>query len=266
MAIFKEHRPGTLCYVELVSPDPDASRKFYMNLFGWEVQEEGMGEHGIYTQFLKEGEIVGALYKLMKEQVEAGIPPSWGTYLTVMDADASAEKIKELGGRVIMGPMDVSDYGRMCVVADPVGAVFQVWQPRKNIGVGRMDEANTLCWAENMTNDLEKSKAFYQGLFNWTTSEMPLGENGVYHLLGNTPETWCCGMMQITPEMGATPPNWLAYFQVEDLAATIGTASGLGAETVVTTTTIAGGGQFAVIRDPQGAFLGLYQKATDNCE
>lgn len=258
MSIFKEHQPGTISYVELASPDPDGSREFYMALFGWEVRDEDMGVHGIYTQFLKEGEVVGALYKLMKAQEEAGTPPNWALYVTVPDIESAAKRCKELGGQVIMGPMDVQEHGRMCVLADPVGAVFCVWQPRTHIGLGRKDEWNTLCWAENMTSNLDQSKAFYSAFFGWVATEMDMGEFGIYHMLGNSPETPCCGMKQISPEMGPVPPHWLGYFQVEDLAATHDKAASLGAQTMVPPTTIPGGSQFAVLRDPQGAHFGIY--------
>lgn len=263
MAIYKEHRPGTLSYVELVSSDPNGSREFYSNLFGWSFRDEDMGEHGIYTQFLKEGDVVGALYKLMPHQAEAGMPPHWGVYLTVENVADATAKAKELGGSVIMGPMDVDDHGKMCVLADPVGAVFSIWEPVNHIGLGRKDEDGTLCWAENMTNDLEKSKKFYQDFFAWTGTEMDMGEAGTYHMLGLSPEAPSCGMMPISPEMGPIPPHWLAYFLVDDLDATLARATGLGAVEVLSTTPLPGGSRFAVYADPQGAHLGIYQNGED---
>ena len=266
MAIFKEHRPGTLSYAELASADPNGSRDFYTTLFGWSMRDEDMGVHGIYTQFLKEGEVVGALYKLMKEQEEAGTPPNWGLYMAVENADAAAARAKDLGGQVIMGPMDIMDHGRMCVLADPVGAVFCVWQAKDHIGLGRKNENGALCWAENMTNDLAVSRAFYQGFFHWTTSEMDMGPAGVYVMLGHDQENLCCGMMQITPEMGPVPPHWLVYFAVADISATVAQAAGLGAATIVPPTEIPGGSQFSVLRDPQGAFFGVFQGSEEDCE
>jgi hypothetical protein len=259
MAVFKEHRPGSFSYVELASPDPDGARAFYMGLFGWGVRDEDMGEHGIYTQFLKDGDVVGALYKLPQEQKDAGVPPNWALYLTVENADQAVAKVKELGGKVIMGPMDVFEHGRMCVVADPVGAVCCLWQAKDHIGSARKDEHGSLCWAEHMTSDVPASKAFYTGLFGWVTTDMDMGEMGTYHMMGHTPATMSCGMMEITDQMGPVPPHWMAYFQVDEMAGITGKAAELGGAVVVPPTGLPGGSFFAVMQDPQGAFFGLYQ-------
>ena len=53
------------------------------------------------------------------------VPPSWGVYFSVEDCDASVERVQELGGRLIVPPMDIPP-GRFAVVADPAGAVFTV--------------------------------------------------------------------------------------------------------------------------------------------
>jgi predicted enzyme related to lactoylglutathione lyase len=261
MARCNEHPPGSLCYVELASPDPAASRQFYGSLFGWTVRNEDMGEHGIYTQFLKEGDVTGALYELQPQQKEAGMPPSWGLYLSVKDVDTSAAKLAELGGNIVMGPMDVFDHGRMVIAADPMGAVFCLWQARQNIGVERKDEHGALCWGEIMTSDTDRALTFYRGLFGWDLSAMEMGSEagGTYHMLGNGPEAMTCGMMQITPDMGPVPPSWLAYFMVDDIQATCDRATELDARVLVSPTPIPGGSRFAVIRDPQGAHCGLFQ-------
>ncbi|GAB2478006.1 hypothetical protein GCM10027030_10340 [Luteococcus sediminum] len=56
------------------------------------------------------------------------MPSYWRMYLCVEDADATIEKVKELGGSLLDGPMD-SLFGRVATVADPQGAQFQINQP-----------------------------------------------------------------------------------------------------------------------------------------
>ena len=55
----------------------------------------------------------------------AEVPPFWAVYFTVVDTDAAVARVAELGGTVIMPPMDIEP-GRFAVVADPTGAVFNV--------------------------------------------------------------------------------------------------------------------------------------------
>ncbi|MBZ5557166.1 MAG: hypothetical protein LAO77_07810 [Acidobacteriia bacterium] len=68
---------------------------------------------------------------------EKGVPPHWGSYIAVANADESVKKAKALGAKVFAEPFDVMDAGRMAVVQDPTGAVFHAWQPNKHSGAGR---------------------------------------------------------------------------------------------------------------------------------
>lgn len=259
---FNEHAPGTFCYVELVTSDPDAAGEFYGSLFGWNRSDQDMGEHGIYTQFMLREKIVGAMYKLMDEQVSQNVPPHWGLYITVADVDASTKKVAELGGKVLMDPMDVMDAGRMSVLTDPQGAMFCLWQATVHCGVQLRDEANTFCWGELFTRDTDAAQEFYTKLLGWETqtSDTEGMRDYTVFMSGSGPVG---GMMTITPEMGPTPPNWLSYFQVDDCAKYEETAKELGAKILVPTTEIPSMGNFAVVMDPQRAVFGLYQSFKD---
>jgi hypothetical protein len=75
-----------------------------------------------YTIVKVDGEEVGGI---MATPPQAGQMPSmWGIYVTVDDVDAAARKVSELGGNVLMGPQDIADVGRFCVLQDPAGAVI----------------------------------------------------------------------------------------------------------------------------------------------
>ena len=63
----------------------------------------------------------------MAMPAEAGkMPPMWGAYVTVDDVDASAEQAEALGGKLVMGPQDIPDVGRFCVICDPQGAALSL--------------------------------------------------------------------------------------------------------------------------------------------
>src|SRR3954454_2297763 len=92
------YEPGTPCWVDLGSPDLEASIDFYGALFGWEVpQSEDAEQTGGYRQAMKNGKPVAGMMPLMQE----GQPPAWSTYVSVEDADATAGKVKEAGGQVM---------------------------------------------------------------------------------------------------------------------------------------------------------------------
>ena len=64
-------------------------------------------------------------------------------------------------------------------------------------------------------------------------------------------------MYKITPEMGPIPPNWLAYFAVEDCDAKVQKATELGANVMVPAQDIPGVGRFAILIDPLGAVFAI---------
>src|SRR5205085_980978 len=121
---------------------------------------------------------------------------------------------RELGGSVGMAPTDVFDHGRKAVVADPSGASFGLWQPRKRIGARLMGEPGAFCWNELYTRAPEGASAFYRALFGWRTETVgmpaPPHEYTIYRL----GEMRVGGMLAIPPEWGPMPPHWLVYFAV----------------------------------------------------
>lgn len=113
--------PGALVWNELASPDLDASSAFYGSLFGWEIAPF----EGSPTKYLsiKNG---GASNGGMRELDPPGMPPHWLAYFGVQDIDAGLAKVKELGGMVHAGPIDIQ-MAKIAVVGDPQGAVFALY-------------------------------------------------------------------------------------------------------------------------------------------
>lgn len=243
------HEPGSFCWVELATTDGEAAKKFYGSLFGWGAEDSPAGPDMIYTMLKKKGKSVGALYTMRPDQ--KGMPPNWMTYVTVASADEAAKKAKDLGGNVVMGAFDVMDVGRMAVIADPQGAMFSLWQPKKHIGAEVIDEPNAMSWCELQTTDTEAAKRFYTGLFGWGTKV-----GGDYTEWQNEGKS-IGGMMKIAKEWGPVPPNWLVYFSVEDCDAMAKKAGDLGGGAIVPPSDIPNTGRFSVLRDPQGAVFAI---------
>ena len=259
MPEFTTHRPGTVCYVELATNNTDIANKFYSDLFGWAIQNEDMGEMGIYSQFLLNDKITSAMYKLMPEQESQGVPPHWATYFAVEDCEATTNLAVDIGGTLVAGPMNVADFGRLSVISDPAGATFCIWQTISKHGVELRDENNTVCWSELMTTDAPGAKEFYGRLFQWQAKDMDMGEAGIYSMLGGSDELPTAGLMTIDKKMGPIPPHWSNYFQIDDCLAAEKKALGMGAKCIVPTSPIPGKGVFCMLADPTGAVFGLYQ-------
>jgi len=256
MPEFTEYKPGTFCWVDLATTDAESAKKFYGELFGWEMTDEPAGPDMIYTRLSQGGKSVGALYAMGKEMREMNIPPFWMSYISVENADEVAAKAKELGGTMKSDPFDVMDVGRMGVIQDPTGAYFSIWQPKKHHGADLCNEPVSLCWNELMTNDVDRAGAFYTKLFGYKADTQDMGGfNYTTFMNGDRPAG---GMMAITPEMGeGIPPYWGIYLAVEDCDATIKKAESLGGKVIVPANDIPEVGKFAFLADLQGAMFGV---------
>ena len=115
-------RHGSFSWFELMTGDVEGAKDFYGKLFGWTTESMDMDDGMTYTVVKVNGDQVGGI---MAIPPQAGQMPSmWGIYVTVDDVDATAGKVREMGGNVLMGPQDITGVGRFCVLQDPAGAVI----------------------------------------------------------------------------------------------------------------------------------------------
>ena len=252
---------GSFCWPELATTDRKGGVAFYRDLFGWDVDDQPIGPDDIYSMFKLHGREAAAAYTMRADERQMGIPPHWNTYVSVKNADEAAKRAQQLGGKVIAPAFDVMDAGRMAVLQDPSGAVFQVWQANRHVGTRVQGEAGALCWTELATRDTKAAENFYTQFFGWSAktgnadSEMPYTE---FSLAGRG----IGGMMPMPAMVPAqVPAYWMPYFQVRDVNATVAKATESGASTVVPATDMANVGRFAVITDPQGAMFAVFTPA-----
>ena len=117
--------PGTLSWNELGTSDVDAAKKFYEGLFGWTYEELDIPEGGTYS-IIRNGDRSNGGIRALSEN-EKGMPSYWTPYFGVDSSDETSSRVGELGGRVLMPTMRVPA-GAFTVLADPQGAVFQIFE------------------------------------------------------------------------------------------------------------------------------------------
>jgi uncharacterized protein len=235
--------------------DLDVARKFYSALFGWEFTPEGPPETGSYTTAMIRGKRVAGMARHSPQM--SPMPPSWSVYFASEDADATAEAVKKGGGKVVMGPMDVMEHGRMLFLADPTGAHLGIWQPRQHTGFEIVMEHGAMCWCEVNTPDMEKAAKFYAGLFDLSPQVL---EGPTEYTVLNRGEQPVAGVMKMPKEWGAVPPHWMPYFAVDDVDASAKVVEKSGGK-------VAAGpfdtpyGRIAVINDPSGTTFSIMTPA-----
>jgi uncharacterized protein len=117
--------PGTLCWADLSTHDPDRAKKFYADLFGWDISPGEKDPSG-YLHIKNGDRFIGGIPPAHVRDPKA--PPHWLIYFYVADVDASAGKAKELGATFFVPPMSIEDVGRMAIMADPQGAVSAIFK------------------------------------------------------------------------------------------------------------------------------------------
>jgi uncharacterized protein len=116
---------NTVCWADLSTPDPQRAKKFYSELFGWEIMA-GPNDPSGYLH-IKNGEhFIGGIPPA--EHRNPNAPPHWLLYFQVADVEASTEKAKQLGGKILMPPRKMENVGTWSIVSDPQGAVFALFK------------------------------------------------------------------------------------------------------------------------------------------
>ncbi len=117
--------PGRVCWNELLTNDDAAAQRFYGALFGWQGEPKDIGPMGTYhVQKLGDRQVGG----LMKNP-ENGAPSCWLAYFFAEDLAAATQKAAQLGANVLMANQPIPQVGSFSLLADPVGAVFALFQP-----------------------------------------------------------------------------------------------------------------------------------------
>ncbi len=121
---------GSIGWNELNTRDPDRAKEFYAAVFGWDAREFASSDGPPYWTVHVGGDEsgVGGIMD-MRGRVPDEVPAHWLVYFAVDDADATADKAKELGGGVAFGPEDIPDVGRFAVLHDQGGAMFAILKP-----------------------------------------------------------------------------------------------------------------------------------------
>jgi uncharacterized protein len=116
--------PGTLCWADLMTPDPPAAAAFYSGVFGWEVTP-GQDNSG-YLHVKNGPDFIGGIPPVA--QRPPNVPPHWMLYFLVDDCDVSANQAQALGATLLIAPMTIEKVGRIAIVDDPQGAGFALFQ------------------------------------------------------------------------------------------------------------------------------------------
>lgn len=243
---------GTPTWVDLISPDAEAARRFYHALFGWEYDIGGPEYGGYTTARLGDSAAAG----LVGNQTDAPpAPAAWNLYFASDDSAADVARAEGLGAKVLYPNAVVGEFGSMAGLQDPTGAAFSFWQAGAHVGWQVSEDPGSVAWFELYSPDAKQARDFYTALLGATADPMPGGME--YYVL-KSGDAMLAGIMQIDPAWGAFQPQWITYFSVADADKAVATAVELGGQAMsaVEDTPF---GRMAALMDPAGAFFKIVE-------
>jgi uncharacterized protein len=249
---------GRFVWYELMTTDVEAAKTFYTNVVSWGAQDAVMPDLA-YTFFTVGNAFASGLMRLPEAARKTGATPRWIGYVGVDDVDATVDRIRRLGGTVLVLPTDLLNIGRFAVVADPQMASLALikWLKPRRQQLGEPGEPGRVGWHELLAADCETAFDFYGQLFDWQKADPDSGPAGAYHLFAVRGQT--IGGMYAKPPL-VPAPLWLYYFNVRDIDAAAARVKAGGGEVLEGPVEVPGGNWIARCTDPQGAMFALEGK------
>lgn len=243
--------PGSFVGAVLLSDNAEAASAFYAELFGWDLERAKDGGYAVRHN----GRIIAGISPLQnaKEDIEESF---WLVGVAVDDIARSLEAAAKGNGRVYEQAERVGDHGHFAVIADRQKAPLMLVEAGRE-PLGGITGPGSWVWAELWTSDVEDAATFYAEVLGVDNHQLDRGGRS-YRVIGPAGEPRA-GMVAIPDELETVEPGWAPYVAVADLAAALDEVKRLGGEVVFNAAEHPAQGAVALIRDPSGAVLFLYQ-------
>lgn len=119
---------GLIGWFDLTVPNAGEVKDFYAKVVGWKPEPVSMGDYDDYNMNQPDsGETVTGVCHARGGN--ADIPAQWMMYITVDNVHKSALACSESGGKILVGPKKMGDYGEYAIIEDPAGAAVAIFTP-----------------------------------------------------------------------------------------------------------------------------------------
>jgi len=243
--------PGTFLGASLASEDAAGAVDFYSALFGWDAVKTKDG----YSLNHK-GRMVASVTQI--DDSTPNVTESfWLVAFTVNNVELTMDAARENGAKIYRPVTRVQGGdGRYLIVGDSENAPVMFIEPR-DTPIGGTTGPGSWVWAELWSDDIDKAAQFYADVAGFGHTEIDRGD-GPYHVFTTQGERRA-GIVKIPPELEDVEPGWAPYVAVADLSASTAKVKELGGTVVFGNVDHPAEGAIALILDPSGAALFLYQ-------
>ncbi|CAI9120939.1 VOC family protein [Brytella acorum] len=250
------HLPGKFVLSQLVTPNLEASTRFYSGLFGWSIHRLGTPERPRAVAY-NGREVVALLVEHTLSNPDQ--PPFWFPFLSSKDADTTTAQSAMLGARVHLDGRNLPALGREAIVVDPRGATFGVLTATAGDPADGDAVVGSWVWSALLSSDPEGAAKFYGSLFGYRIETLD-----EHHFLASSGEVARATFNVLPPRFPAdAPARWVRFVRVLSVGATAEDAVKLGGHIVVPAHPDRDGVMIAIIADPAGAVFGIMELPTD---
>ena len=236
-------RKGEIVWIDLITNDAKASKKFFTNLLGWSFKN-----YGAYDMALSGTKPVSGIIE-DKELLKGSKTSYWVVSASVNDVDATTKKITAKGGKVIAKPMEISGRGSVALVQDAQGAFFSILHNSAGDPKASAPRNGQWMWAELWTDNPEAAVSFYTDVLAITAKPLSDNEEGDYFILkGDTYEFGGITEIPVKNE----DPIWIPVLRVASAETLAKKAVDLGGSILINPVKVSGK-KVALIATPSGA-------------
>ena len=111
---------GHVGWHELLAQDRSRIFDFYGELFDWQKDSGETDATDFYQLFSSAGQTIGGMLTKLPSVPQ----PCWLYYFNVDDIGMAAKRVNNAGGRILQGPIELTDGCWIARCADPQGALF----------------------------------------------------------------------------------------------------------------------------------------------
>lgn len=259
----QDRHPGKVVWVDLVTPDLDAAKRFYSGLFGWTFQDVHTGQKDFVLALLGDRPVGGLVRRSPSGENRQ---PHWLTFIAVRDVAEAERQALSHGGKVLSKTRDYPQRGRQEILEDPQGAVFAVLESKNGDPADFVAEPGDWIWSSLITSDANAGGAFYQSLFDYEIFDLT-GDDDRQHLLLASDGYARASANQIPADRAKRRPHWLNFVRVTSVKDMAAKAVALGGRVLVEPHPDRSGDMVALVADPSGAPFGLMEWSdTENKE
>jgi uncharacterized protein len=131
--------PGEVGWHELFAADGKSAFDFYGELFGWQAAQPEKDLLDTYQLISSGGRTFGGVFTKLPRA-----PVFWMYYFEVDDMAVAVARVREGGGRVVQGPMELLGGSWIARCMDPQGTMFSLEGKSSQTGI---EPAKELSWA-----------------------------------------------------------------------------------------------------------------------